>query len=219
MPLFRTFAYKGGQAMGMILESSVGLVAPSLRRSLNRFTYLMRHRRGGEAIYAIRRRLSLLLGFAPPSPLAGLSPDDVSRRWAQRIGRGIDARTERLTDSLSVVPKQTLAYPSQCAVLVSVIVPCFNYGRYLPAAVASALTQTLGSVEVIVVDDGSTDPQTHAVLDALEREGRCQVVRQQNAGLSCARNKGIALAHGEYICCLDADDELQRHYVFHRHAQ
>jgi glycosyltransferase involved in cell wall biosynthesis len=86
---------------------------------------------------------------------------------------------------------------------VSIVIPTYNHARYVGDAIESALTQTFNDFEVIVVDDGSTDA-TPAVL---ERYGeRIVAVRQENAGLSAARNHGFALARGEQILFLDADD-------------
>jgi len=86
---------------------------------------------------------------------------------------------------------------------VSVIIPAFNGAEFVAAAIESALAQTYADTEVITIDDGSTD-ETAAVL---ERFGsRIRVIRQPNRGLAAARNAGIALAGGEYVALLDADD-------------
>lgn len=86
---------------------------------------------------------------------------------------------------------------------VSVVIPTFDYGHYLADAVRSALGQTWTAREVIVVDDGSTD-HTPEVLRQFS--GDIIVIRKQNAGLSAARNTGIAAATGAFIAILDADD-------------
>jgi GT2 family glycosyltransferase len=96
--------------------------------------------------------------------------------------------------------------------IVSVVIPCYNYGAYLPAAVDSVVSQTLQDREIIVVDDGSTDPQTLAVLQGLERP-RTELIRQRNLGVSSARNAGVGVARGKYIRCLDADDTLESTYL------
>ena len=88
---------------------------------------------------------------------------------------------------------------------VSVIIPTHNYGRFLRAAIESVRAQTMGDLEIIVVDDGSTD-ETREVLAAID-EPRMRVFRFDTAqGVSVARNTGIENAHGEYIAFLDADD-------------
>jgi glycosyltransferase involved in cell wall biosynthesis len=95
---------------------------------------------------------------------------------------------------------------------VSVVVTCYNLGRYLEEAVASVLEQTLDEVEILVVDDGSTDPATVALL-ADYRRPRTQVLHTPNRGLPAARNHGIARARAPYVCALDADDRLERTWL------
>lgn len=93
-------------------------------------------------------------------------------------------------------------------ICISVIIPAYNYAKLLPRAVASALEQREAGVEVVVVDDGSTD-ETPAVLDQLSRQWPELIVhRQANAGAAAARNRGVLLASGRYLLMLDADDEL-----------
>ena len=87
----------------------------------------------------------------------------------------------------------------------SLIIPTFNHARFVGAAIDSALAQTVSAFEVIVVDDGSTD-ETPAVL--ARYAGRVRVLRQENRGLSAARNAGLAAAHGTFVSFLDADDVM-----------
>jgi glycosyltransferase involved in cell wall biosynthesis len=89
--------------------------------------------------------------------------------------------------------------------LVSVVIPTFNYGHFVVDAVESALAQTYRPVEVIVVDDGSTD-DTGARLEPYR--DRITFVFQPNQGLSAARNAGIRAARGPVIALLDADDQF-----------
>lgn len=91
--------------------------------------------------------------------------------------------------------------------LISVIIPCYNYGRFLPDAVNSVLGQKKDglAVEIIVVDDGSTD-DTAAVAQRLGSS--IQYIYQENQGPSAARNSGIRIARGDYLVFLDADDLL-----------
>jgi glycosyltransferase involved in cell wall biosynthesis len=100
--------------------------------------------------------------------------------------------------------------------LVSVVIPCYNYGRFLNDAVASVRAQTLRDLEIIVVDDGSTDDVTPEVLNALEVQDHdpcLTIIRQENQGAPAARNTGIRAARGLYICCLDADDTMEPTYL------
>jgi len=87
--------------------------------------------------------------------------------------------------------------------LVSAIITTYNYGRFVVDAVQSVLAQTYGDVEVIVVDDGSTDDTALRLQPYL---GKIRYIHQENAGVDAARNNGIAAARGQYIGLLDADD-------------
>jgi GT2 family glycosyltransferase len=90
---------------------------------------------------------------------------------------------------------------------VSVVVTCFNLGIYLAEAIDSVETQTFQDFEIVIVDDGSTDPETVRLLETWVRP-RTQVLRTANRGLPAARNFGVAHSRGELLCCLDADDKL-----------
>jgi glycosyltransferase involved in cell wall biosynthesis len=96
--------------------------------------------------------------------------------------------------------------------LVSVIIPCFNYGKYILDALISVLSQTYPHIEVLIIDDGSTDRETLEVLNGIRHE-RVRVIHQSNQGLAQSRNNGVAVAGGEYLLFLDADDRLERHCV------
>jgi glycosyltransferase involved in cell wall biosynthesis len=87
---------------------------------------------------------------------------------------------------------------------VSVVVPAYNYAHYLPSAIASLLGQSHSALEIVIVDDGSTDGTREAV--AKFTDPRVRYVRQENAGLSAARNTGIREARHAFIGLLDADD-------------
>src|SRR5437763_447547 len=86
---------------------------------------------------------------------------------------------------------------------VSVIIPAYNFARYVPEAIDSVLAQTYAPFEVIVVDDGSTD-DTPKVLAAYGN--RIRAIRQVNQGVAAARNTGLAAAGGEYVAFIDSDD-------------
>jgi glycosyltransferase involved in cell wall biosynthesis len=89
---------------------------------------------------------------------------------------------------------------------VTVVIPCFNHGRYVGEAVRSALGQSGGAPKVVVVDDGSTDPETGPALDALPDE--VEVLRRSNQGPAAARNAGAARTDTPLLLMLDADDRL-----------
>lgn len=93
--------------------------------------------------------------------------------------------------------------------LVSVVIPCFNQANYLMEAVLSVQAAYAGNLEILVVDDGSTHQNTARYLREIsECFPSVRIIKQANAGLSAARNKGIQEACGEYIQLLDADDLL-----------
>lgn len=95
--------------------------------------------------------------------------------------------------------------PSQLpAPAVSIVIPCFNQAHFLGDAIESALNQTFRGIEVIVVDDGSTD-ETHSVAQSYEA---VHYVRQENLGLAAARNAGLAASRGRMCVFLDSDDRL-----------
>jgi glycosyltransferase involved in cell wall biosynthesis len=95
---------------------------------------------------------------------------------------------------------------------VTVVIPCFNHGEFLPEAVQSVIALQRKDVEVIVVDDGSTDERTRKEMDALCATG-INVIRQDNKGLGAARNACIQASRGEYLFPLDADDRLRPGWV------
>jgi glycosyltransferase involved in cell wall biosynthesis len=108
------------------------------------------------------------------------------------------------------------------APVLSVIVPTYDSERYVAEAIGSARCQTLRELEIIVVDDGSTDGSAEVVRRHLV-DRRVRYVRQPNQGIAAARNTGLALARGEFVAFLDADDrwlpaKAERH-VAHLRAE
>lgn len=98
-------------------------------------------------------------------------------------------------------------------VRVSVIIPCFNDGQFIKEALASVEVYPDLIYEIIIVNDGSTDPVTCQVFDELRGKGY-KVIDQPNQGLSAARNTGIKLARGEYILPLDSDNCIRPAYIY-----
>lgn len=97
--------------------------------------------------------------------------------------------------------------------LVSVIIPYYNLPDFVEDAVKSVLNSTYEQVEIIVVDDGSTDSKTKKVLDRLEKKSQVKVFTKVNEGLAKARNYGAAKATGKYLAFLDADDMLEADFL------
>jgi glycosyltransferase involved in cell wall biosynthesis/peptidoglycan/xylan/chitin deacetylase (PgdA/CDA1 family) len=95
---------------------------------------------------------------------------------------------------------------------VSVIIPCFNLGAYLDQAVQSVLDQSFEDFEIIIIDDGSTDPVTRHLFTSYRRP-KTRILRTLNQGLARARNLGIEEARGCYISCLDADDLFEPDFL------
>lgn len=126
-----------------------------------------------------------LLEAAPPRSVPGTVPEVC-----------------RLPPPLSLEPRPAYDRP-----LVSVVVPCHDHGRYLEECIASLTRQTYPHLEIVVVDDGSTDAQTLAALEGIAHLAR--VIRLgENRGPSAARNAGIAVARGRYVLPVDADNLL-----------
>src|SRR6185312_555318 len=90
--------------------------------------------------------------------------------------------------------------------LVSVVMPLYNARPYVAQAVRSVLDQTCADFELIVIDDGSTDASAEAVEQAAGNDPRLHLIRQPNAGVSAAANRGTELARGEFMARVDADD-------------
>lgn len=88
--------------------------------------------------------------------------------------------------------------------LVSVVIPCYNQAHFLGEAIESVLAQSYPHFEIVVVDDGSTDDTS----EVASRYPKVRLVRQENQGLSAARNAGLGHSEGEYVVFLDADDRL-----------
>lgn len=92
---------------------------------------------------------------------------------------------------------------------MSIVIPVYNAERYLRACLASVLRQTMRDLEVICVDDGSTDDSPRILDECAARDERLRVIHQRNAGAGAARNAGMDRATGDVLLCVDADDTLE----------
>ncbi|MBR3698935.1 MAG: glycosyltransferase family 2 protein [Bacteroidales bacterium] len=88
----------------------------------------------------------------------------------------------------------------------SVVIPLYNKARYVAKAIGSVLSQTYTDYELVIVDDGSQDNSAEIAMQTIEGHDNCCFFKQENAGVSMARNNGVAASHGDYLCFLDADD-------------
>jgi glycosyltransferase involved in cell wall biosynthesis len=95
----------------------------------------------------------------------------------------------------------------------SVIIPLYNKAPYVAKAIGSVLSQTFFDYELIIVDDGSKDKSAEIAAHAIKKQGNCRLLKQENAGVSVARNNGVAASHGDYLCFLDADDWWDSHFL------
>lgn len=95
----------------------------------------------------------------------------------------------------------------------SIILPVYNVGLYLEECLHSVLNQTHGNLEIILVDDGSTDRSGIIADECAKKDKRVKVIHKDNGGVSAARNSGLEIASGEFVCFADSDDILEKDYV------
>lgn len=168
----------------LVKNASPELLACALPRFVADVRWSVRQE-GGEALFKYADALRTALTERPlVQKIAQVSAREVEERWVEHRAPG------------SASPR------------ISVVIPSFNYGRFLGEAIESALSQTLSPVEIIVVDDGSTDDSR----DVAKRYP-VRLIEQENAGVSAARNRGAGEAKGDYLVFLDADDVLEPTYL------
>jgi len=97
--------------------------------------------------------------------------------------------------------------------LVSVVVPIYNVQEYIERCVKSIMQQSYYNIEILLIDDGSTDNSGVLADEYAATDNRIKVFHKKNGGLSDARNYGLAMSTGEYICFIDSDDFIHRDYV------
>lgn len=98
---------------------------------------------------------------------------------------------------------------------LSVVIPCYNHGQFVQEALESVFAAGRNDIEVIVVDDGSTDPRTIQEMRTLSRDPRLTLIQQKNQGLAAARNNAISAAAADYLLPLDADNRIRPAYLEH----
>ena len=97
--------------------------------------------------------------------------------------------------------------------LVSIIIPVYNSDEYIERCLESCLSQSFSDIELIVVDDGSTDKSYELACNLAGKDSRLHLYRQNNSGASAARNKGLEVANGEYVVFVDSDDWIDQEMI------
>ena len=97
--------------------------------------------------------------------------------------------------------------------LISIIVPVYNVQKSLNRCIKSLVAQTYPMLEIILVDDGSTDESGRLCDDWIARDSRVKVIHKSNGGLSDARNAGIDASHGDYLSFVDSDDYVDERFI------
>lgn len=98
------------------------------------------------------------------------------------------------------------------AALISIIIPCYNAEYTIAKCLTSVISQNYQNLEIIIVDDGSTDKTSEIITEFQKKDVRIILFKQNNSGVSKARNKGIEIASGSFICFVDSDDWVEREY-------
>lgn len=138
----------------------------------------------------------------------------------EKLAEILESTSAALWDSRAVVPAEKpkvdiskwecpVEIANDGIVKVSVIIPVYNVELYLNECVDSVINNTLKDIEIICVDDGSTDRSSEILAQYEKADSRIVVIRKENGGLSSARNAGVAAATGEYIVFLDSDDYIE----------
>ncbi len=97
--------------------------------------------------------------------------------------------------------------------MISIVVPAYNAAGVIERCIDSVLRQTYPDFELLIIDDGSTDETAEIVAAKAAQDARIHLIRQENAGVSSARNTGIAAASGELLCFIDSDDTVSANYL------
>lgn len=118
---------------------------------------------------------------------------------------------ESVMEKVAAVYERALEYEQPT---VAIIIPTFNYADKVGRAIESAMRQTYIDVkDIVVVDDGSTDDTESVVRELMQKDARIRYIQQSNSGVAVARNSGIASTDAKFVCCLDADDAIEREFI------
>jgi glycosyltransferase involved in cell wall biosynthesis len=144
-------------------------------------------------------------------PLTHLSIGMTNNQWEQNRLLFLEKYKEKLPiklDSKYPINKINPKLP-----LVSVIIPIYNYGLQFEKTLQSVFDSTYKNVEIVIVDDGSTDTYVKLKLESIKDHPNIKIIRQENQGPSSARNNGVKNSNGEFILPLDGDDTIHPDYI------
>ncbi len=195
-------------------DRAVLVSANALQRDPSIFLALLRSKLqlalGDVPLESVWQR-NLFVSFDPADPLirltAATSPE--STQLLERLDAVADLPAARLW---RVSPLSSERFRPSGPVDLSVVIPCYNSGQFLVDAIASVERTPTERCELLIINDGSTQPRTLEVLDVLRQAGYC-IIDQANAGLAAARNTGIRLARGRYVLPLDSDNRLTSDFI------
>jgi glycosyltransferase involved in cell wall biosynthesis len=165
-----------------------------------------------DTTFCIKNYLSgVKIGVMSNIPICHLSIGMTNEQWEKNR----QTFTDTFKDNLPL--KHRDDYPilteNKTQPLVSVVIPIFNYGQQFEKTLQSVFNSTYKNIEILVVNDGSTDEYVLQKLDSIKNHPNIKVINQINSGPSEARNNGIRNSNGEFILPLDADDKIEPEYI------
>ena len=164
-----------------------------------------------DTTFCIQNFLSgVKVGTISNVPLTHLSIGMVNQQWDDNRKTFVEKFKDKLPIKLpSVYPSKT----NNNQPLVSVIIPIYNYGVQFERTLTSVFDSTYKNIEIVIVDDGSSDVYVREKLNSIAENPSIKLIRQENSGPSSARNNGIKNSNGEFILPLDSDDSIHPDYI------
>jgi GT2 family glycosyltransferase len=201
------FPAQGGLGFRSIQAQRMGLVFPGviLAVRLDSCTSWQREQNNGWPAGPEDLEVDFIERYAFEHAGAQIAPDSSVLDHVRRDGWLVRSPVRSL-DEVSSLPEPVESLSGDLP-LVSICIPYFNLAKHLPETLASLAAQTWPNLEVLVIDDGSTDPASIAIFEEMQRRyPRFRFVRQTNAGIGATRNRGLREAKGEYFIPVDADN-------------
>lgn len=153
------------------------------------------------AVLDVSRQRYAKLGLKERAKLSSVADPQIRHLFKSLVADAVDGGK-----SPSLAVKSCAIRPTDGSVKISVIIPVYNMGQYVGECLDSILAQTLHEIEVICVDDGSTDASPLILADYAGRDSRVKVLSQKNLGVFAARNNALDVANGEFVIFMDPDD-------------